>query len=333
MRGVGRVAGVVVLGLLLALGASPARAASEIVVAIRYLLPKGVSHAHLYLYREDGKLLRQLTNDNSGQDRDPVFSPKGESIVFTRTKPGNRWEFWSVDPHGGKPRRLKKAPAWYKEVPIAPTFTFLEEDTEPGTPKTTPAVGQKAPHVRTPDGKMELVLRVDPADASQMDVFQEPGRGRHYLLRDLKTRQEIEFQKLPGFDEAYELLHHSENARKRFLWEGALRVAFFERYMGSTDGVTIYALDLSGRRFVHLSPHGAMPIPLPGEPAFLTLTFERYVSISGSTMTANCSYIDHWNAKLRKVRYAQGGAAVCYGASLHRPGRRPAVVTIRNTRE
>ncbi|OLD70758.1 MAG: hypothetical protein AUG90_00650 [Verrucomicrobia bacterium 13_1_20CM_4_55_9] len=46
-------------------------AASEIVIAIRYLQTEGTSHSHLYLYREDGKILRQLTTDNSGQDVDP----------------------------------------------------------------------------------------------------------------------------------------------------------------------------------------------------------------------------------------------------------------------
>jgi Periplasmic component of the Tol biopolymer transport system len=56
----------------------------------------GTSHSHLYLYREDGKLLRQLTNDNSGQDSGPIFSPDGETIVFTREKPNNVREFWSV---------------------------------------------------------------------------------------------------------------------------------------------------------------------------------------------------------------------------------------------
>ena len=64
--------------------AGVARGDSEIVVAIRYLQAKGTSHSHLYLYREDGKLLRQLTSDNSGQDTDPIFAPDGETLVFTR---------------------------------------------------------------------------------------------------------------------------------------------------------------------------------------------------------------------------------------------------------
>jgi hypothetical protein len=67
-----------ILGILLLAGTSllfgaPAQSASEIVIAIRYLQAEGTSHAHLYLYREDGKLLRQLTNDNSGQDSAPIL--------------------------------------------------------------------------------------------------------------------------------------------------------------------------------------------------------------------------------------------------------------------
>jgi len=66
-----------------------ARGDSEIAIAIRYLQAQGTSHSHLYLYREDGKLLRQLTKDDSGQDSAPIFSPDGDTIVFTREKPNN----------------------------------------------------------------------------------------------------------------------------------------------------------------------------------------------------------------------------------------------------
>ena len=39
-----------------------ARGDSEIVIAIRYLQADGISHSHLYLYREDGKLLRSRSH-------------------------------------------------------------------------------------------------------------------------------------------------------------------------------------------------------------------------------------------------------------------------------
>jgi hypothetical protein len=50
-----------IIGYLATAFVSVARGDSEIVIAIRYLEAAGVSHSHLYLYREDGRLLRQLT--------------------------------------------------------------------------------------------------------------------------------------------------------------------------------------------------------------------------------------------------------------------------------
>ena len=111
------------MGLLLLLTPSISRGDSEIVVAIRYLQPKGTSHSHLYLYREDGKLLRQLTNDNSGQDSDPIFASGGETIVFTREKPNDTREFWSIDPRGTKLKKLDAAPDWYSAAKDSPAFT------------------------------------------------------------------------------------------------------------------------------------------------------------------------------------------------------------------
>ena len=111
------------MGLLLLLASPISRGDSEIVVAIRYLQAKGTSHSHLYLYREDGKLLRQLTNDNSGQDSDPIFASDGETIVFTREKPNDAREVWSIDPRGTKLKKLDAAPDWYSATKSSPYFT------------------------------------------------------------------------------------------------------------------------------------------------------------------------------------------------------------------
>src|SRR5437867_12467979 len=83
---------------------------AETVIAIRYLQAEGTSHSHLYLYREDGKLLCQLTKDNSGQDSDPIFAPDDSVIVFTRERPDNVREFRSVDPLGKALKKLDVAP-------------------------------------------------------------------------------------------------------------------------------------------------------------------------------------------------------------------------------
>src|SRR5881227_1021347 len=125
-----------------ALTAMVSRGDTEIVIAIRYLQPKGTSHSHLYLYREDGKLLRQLTNDNSGQDVDPIFAPDGETIVLTREKPNDTREFWSIDPRGTKLKKLDAAPDWYTAAKSSPYFTNREEGEEQ-SPSASPAASQQ----------------------------------------------------------------------------------------------------------------------------------------------------------------------------------------------
>ena len=309
---------------------------SEIVIAIRYLQAQGASHSHLYLYREDGKLLRQLTTDNSGQDSGPIFAPDGATIVFTREKPKAIREFWSVDPLGKTLKRLDAAPDWYTQAKSSPYFTNMQpEETAPAAATSSP-LESASPNPTPPstykssDGSVELILREDPNDED--DQVNGPGHGKHYVLHDLKNGTETEFGKIAGFYGAFELLHDSQNKDQYFLFDGPLRIAFFDLHLNSTDGDTVFALDLSSPRFVRLSPNWATPIPLPGAAAFLTLTENRYVPIPGSKKTANCSYMEHCDEKLNKTRYArEKSAALCYGASMYRPDNDPHVITLRRS--
>jgi hypothetical protein len=332
------VLGMLVLTATSLLLGTPARGASEIVIAIRYLQAEGTSHSHLYLFREDGKLLRQLTNDNSGQDSAPIFASDGSMIVFTREKSNNAREFWGIDPLGKPLKKLEIAPDWYVAAKSSPYFTNVEpeESTSPSpsasaeesvSPTATPL-----PSHKSPDGSVELILREDPNDED--DQVDGPGHGKHYLLRDLKTGKETEFGKLPGFYGVFGLLHDNQYKDQHFLFEAPLRLAFFDLHLNSTDGDTVFALDLNGPRLVRLSPNWAAPIPLPGEAGFLTFTENRYVPIPGSRKTANCSYMEHWDEKLNKVRYArEKSAALCYGASMFRPGFTPSTITLRRSSE
>ena len=302
-------------------------AASEIAVAIRYLQAEGVSHSHVYLYRDDGKFLRQLTNDTSGQDVDPIFSPDGATIVFTREKENSSpLEFWSVQPLGGDLKKLDAAPDWYEQTKTSPYFT--NRDAQPSqSPAVAGAIGDRKTY-KAPDGSVELIAREDPSDPD--DQVNGEKHGKHYVIRYLKTGIQADFGTLPGFVGVYEILHDSKNPDRQFLLDGLLRVAFFGLHLNSTDGDTSFALDLNGPRFVRLSPNWAAPIALPGEGAFLTLTENRYISIPGTTKTANCSYIERWDPQLQKVRYARPNApAVCYGATMYRQNRSPAVIAIR----
>jgi hypothetical protein len=318
--------------------ATTARGASEIVVAIRYLQPQGTSHSHLYLYREDGKFLRQLTKDNSGQDVSPIFEGSGETIVFTREKPQKVVEYWTINPRGQGLKKLDAAPSWYTEAKTSPYFTNIEPESESsptpsGSPESTDAPNESptpTPSYKSPDGAFELVLRADPNDeADQVDM---PGHGAHYLLRDLKSGTETSFADIPGFEGAFGILHERQNPERHFLFDGTLRLAFFDLHLNSSDGTTVFALDLPGRRFVRLSPNWATPFPLPGESAFLTFTENRYVPIPGSTKTANCWYIERWDGNLNHILYArENTAAICYGFSMYRPGKNPAIITFRRT--
>src|SRR5205807_8741498 len=130
----------ILIGGLIAF-APRAFATAEIVIAIRYLQAEGTSHSHLYLYREDGKFLRQLTTDNSGQDVDPIFAPDGEVIAFTREKDGSPLEFWNVRPLGGTPTKLDAAPDWYEQAKTSSYFTNREV---PGTEAPSPSISPTA---------------------------------------------------------------------------------------------------------------------------------------------------------------------------------------------
>ena len=299
---------------------------SEIVVSIRYLQAQGESHAHLFLYREDGKLLRQLTKDDSSQDLDPIFAPDGETIVFSREIGENKFEFWTVEPKGGGAKRLEAEPEWYSTTKTSPYFIWPEMEGS-GDDESAPAFGERSLHFRSPDGSVELILREVKNDED--DSINGPEHGKHYLLRDLKSGKSIEFPKIPGFEGAVEQLQ-LKGKDDRFLFEMPLRLAFFGVHLNSTDGDTDYALDLTNRRFVRLSPNWAAPFPLPGEGAFLSMTYLRYVPIPGTKKTANCSYLERWDGSLKKVRYANAEtAAICYGASMYRPGKTPPTITVR----
>jgi hypothetical protein len=251
-------------------------------------------------------------------------------IVFTRKKPNDVREFWSVDPLGKTLKKLEAAPDWYVGAKSSPYFTNIEpEESTSATPPPSPAA-TPVPTYKSPDDSVELVLHEEPKDED--DQIDGPGHGKHYLLRDLKTGAETEFDKLPGFYGVFGLLHEKQDKDQHFLFDGPLRLAFFDLHLNSTDGDTVFALDLAGPRLVRLSPNWAAPIPLPSEAAFLTFTENRNVPIPGSKKTANCSYMERFDEKLKNIRYARAkSAAVCYGASMYRPRLTPSTITMRRS--
>jgi hypothetical protein len=328
-RQIDSVIGRLLTALVFVVTATTLSAASEVVVAIRYLQAQGESHAHLFLYREDGTLLRQLTKEDRGQDLDPMFAPDGETIVFSREIVENKFEYWSIEPKGGGLKRLDAEPEWYATTKSSPYFAWPELEGS-GDDESAPAFGARTQRFRAPDGSVELILKEVKSDED--DSVNGPEHGKHYVLKDLKGGKSTDFPKIPGFEGAVEQLQLKESKDTRFLFDGPLRLAFFGVHLNSTDGDTDYALDLTNRRFVRLSPNWAAPFPLPGDGAFLTMTYNRYVPISGTQKTANCSYLERWDGTLKKIRFArEGTAAVCYGASMYRAGKTPATINIRRS--
>src|SRR6195256_4673535 len=189
--------------LLFLFAATTLNAASEIVVAIRYLQAEGESHAHLFLYSEYGTLLRQLTKENSGQDLDPIFALDGETIVFTREIAENKFEYWSVEPKGGGLKKLDAEPEWYANTKTSPYFVWPEMEGS-GDDESAPAFGGRTQKFRAPDGSVELVLREVKGDEG--DSVNGPEHGKHYVLRDLKSKKSTEFPKITGFEGAVEQL-------------------------------------------------------------------------------------------------------------------------------
>lgn len=214
------------------------KASGELAVAIRYLQAKGTSHAHIYLYREDGRLLRQLTRDEKGQDRSPVFAPNGETIVFTRELPKEVKEFWSVEPRG---RGLSLGNSPPPPIGIWQGNSLFFSNLEPKDwPENKPQPGSPAmegePPARyaAPDGSVELILGEVKGDED--NGVDGPGHGGSYILRNLKSGKETKLRDVAGFEGLWELLHSSENPEHFFHFDGPLRVAFFGLHLNSTDG-------------------------------------------------------------------------------------------------
>jgi hypothetical protein len=301
----------------------------RVAVSIRYLEVKGVSHGHIYLYSGDGKLLRQLTNSDKGQDIMPVFSPDGREVAFTRQADSavkrpidSNNELWSVDSFGRHIHRLDSPPDWYGNASQnAACFTVLtsaeenwqrngrfDEALRP-TPTPTPT------RLIAPDGSFELILDRTGNDTKDYD---EQQLGKLYRFRNLQTGEESLVGDWPGFETLWGPLHLRGQEDSYFLIQPPLRAVFFSTHLNSTDGDIVHALDLNRKRVIRLGPNWTVPIPIPGQPSFFVEAEERYVPLGDGKRTVNCSYLDRWDAEFHKIRYARAGAAIFGGASVWR---------------
>src|SRR6202023_1085321 len=143
------------------------------------------------------------------------FASDGTNIVFSREKPDNPVEFWSIEPLGGGLRKLESVPDWYEQTKTSLYFTNREvpktneSDSSPASeasasPSGAGLIGGGQTH-KTPDGSIELILREDPKDPD--DQVDGEHHGKHYVIHYLKTGLQADFGTLPGFVGVYEILH------------------------------------------------------------------------------------------------------------------------------
>jgi hypothetical protein len=167
-----------------------------VAVSIRYLQVEGTSHAHIFLYDWDGRLLRQLTKGENGQDLHPVFSPDGREIIFTRKLPTGD-EFRLINLARGDTRRIEAPPAWYQSAAAeAPSFDLRINDEatgDAGKPSPSPAPTRLV----APDGSSEIVL--DRTGDEEKD-YDQGQLGRLFKYRDLKSGEESLIGDWPGFE-------------------------------------------------------------------------------------------------------------------------------------
>lgn len=306
----------------------------KIAVSIRYLQVTGTSHAQIYLYSGDGKLIRRLSETNEGQDVDPVFSPDGREIAFTR-KLKNADQVRVVQTLSGKVQEGETQPLWYQpKNELTPRFTSLSMEWEnwykglptsesSATPEPSPTSTPRLTRLVAPDNSMELIL--DRSGDDQKD-YDNQELGKLYRFRDLKTGEESLLGNWEGFETIWGPLHLRGSEESYFLIELPLRTVFFFTHLNSTDGNTVHALDLARKRVVRLSPNNATPIPMSNFPGFFTITEERYVPLGDGKRTVNCSYFDRWDAAFKKVRYARSAPAIFGGAAVFRSDQAPLVV-------
>src|SRR5262249_48738833 len=158
----------------------------------------------------------------------------------------------SIDPLGKKLKKIGAAPDWYSAAKSSPSFRSSEEEESPPS-ATTLSQGESPSPTQTPgsaeQGQHQSVTALD-ADVAAKDqppqivkapdgsgeIFWRKGEDKEDPLdwvmwfRDLKSGQETQIRKLPGFP-SFEPLQIRVNKDPQFLFDGALRLTFFSTHL------------------------------------------------------------------------------------------------------
>lgn len=279
--------------------AAAAVARADVAVSMRYFKTSGSEHHRLFLYSDDGKPIRPLTDADAADDTDPVFSPDGAHVVFSR-KTAEGSAFHRVDRNGSYAKKLDAAPDWWKAVALLPAFADRHgggvvagesSEGEPGAHRFTAA-----------DRSAQLVIRPRKQNREALDIaVRIPADGVEKAGVDL-----------PGFAGMLEVVTFR---RSPFLSIPPLHVAFVNGSHHATLGTSLLALDLRGPRFVMLAENGGRIFTLPERAGFFCVREIREQPRGDGMRTLNGARLEWWNAALEPTRYAAelgtfGGAAI-----------------------
>lgn len=262
------------------------------VVSARAMHPKGASHYQLYLYDQEGKLIRKLTSPEDAHDTDPMFSPDGDEIGFERHR-GKTVEYYTIKPNGKQLRKIASRPDWHRKYATIPRFDF--DSTYVYQTGDADDVLKNSNYL-SPDGKMELSL-----------MFKRPGavdaywgnteNPRSFWLLDKQSGKEENLDTFSGFESLQNFLLLNKSP---FSYDPPLRVAFFSCHAGSTFGESFWVLDINKKKFTLISRSYSDVYPVSGEHGFITVSEERYQPL-GDGRSVNCEFLYWWNSKLEKT--------------------------------
>ncbi len=294
---------------------------AEVAVSIRYFKPAGESHYHLFLFRDDGAVVRQLTAPENANDVGPRFARDGMSIFFLRKpagmksgKPGSGGQVWQIGIDGKGLRRLKKAPLGFPVAEEPPAYCAREQKE-----KLSPVVEQ------TPDGfrlkvsksNLELVGSIPLAEAGhEIDPEDLGGFTKLTLRETAENKAEFPFEVGNDTFGCYWMTRKGTP----ILHGDGVWAAFYYQLTGSSDFFRVGAIDLLGKRVVSLTTRNPVRIVPHGKRAgFFSLATELYQELPqpppNEPLLVNCSYLDWWDKDFKRVRFAKslslfGGASV-----------------------
>jgi hypothetical protein len=304
----GKICAAIFLSVLAIAGRAADLAGMKVAVSIRHFLPGDQrSYFHVFLYQGDGKLIRALTSQAGVNDVNPVFSPDGKEVCFTRkgakSGGGTGDEYYLIHDldKPSAPVRIAQPPEWYR--PDHPTVV-------------EPKVADVAPIQESFEGDLSVWTSFSPDRAYEirvhsLDVPISEKTAETWWLVDHLTSQTLPLSTFKGFEKLPELDWHFIY----FIYADSLKAAIFYCHLNSTEHNTDFALNLKDHSFTTLTLNGGNAFPIPELPGFFFVSDELYQPTGEGRRTVDCQYLDFWNEKLERTRFAPklsqyGGAAV-----------------------